>query len=114
MIKTWMIYGASGYSGRLITDKALEMGLTPVLAGRPSEYLRERAAKEGLQCREFRLDDPDIVHYLEDIDVVISTAGPFSTTAQAMIEACIKAKTHYFDITGGHCQFNSVQYNRAA
>ena len=32
-IKTWMIYGAAGYSGRLITEKALEKGLKPILAG---------------------------------------------------------------------------------
>jgi len=32
--------------------------------------------------------------------VVINCAGPFSKTAKAMIEACLKSKTHYLDITG--------------
>jgi short subunit dehydrogenase-like uncharacterized protein len=116
-IKTWMIYGAAGYSGRLITDKALEQGLRPVLAGRPSDHIRERATQEGLECREFALDDPDIAAQLEGIDAVISTAGPFSATARPMIEACIKAKTHYFDITGEIKVFefaHSVETDKAA
>jgi short subunit dehydrogenase-like uncharacterized protein len=101
-IKTWMIYGATGYSGRLVTKKALEKGLKPVLAGRESDHIWERAADLGLECRAFSLDhSTDILaEQLKGIDALISCAGPFSATARPMIEACIKAGTHYFDITG--------------
>ena len=101
-IKTWMIYGASGYSGRLVTNGAIEKGLKPVLAGRESAFVRERAKELGLESREFSLDrDTDyLAKMLEGIDTVIHCAGPFSATAQPMIEACIKAGANYFDITG--------------
>lgn len=45
-------------------------------------------------------DSAHVVQQLQGIDAVVSCAGPFSATARPMIEACIKAGTHYFDITG--------------
>lgn len=101
-IKTWMIYGVTGYSGRLIAEKALEKGLKPVLAGRESDSLRELAARLSLECRAFSLDDDieQLAQQLEGIDALISCAGPFSATARPMIRACVRAGTHYFDITG--------------
>jgi len=32
-VQNWMIYGAYGYSGHLITELAGEKGLSPILAG---------------------------------------------------------------------------------
>ena len=32
--KTWMLYGATGYTGTLIAQRGLECGHRPVLAGR--------------------------------------------------------------------------------
>ena len=34
MTSRWMLYGANGYTGRLIVAEALARGMTPVLAGR--------------------------------------------------------------------------------
>ncbi len=45
-------------------------------------------------------DSKNIEKNLSDVDVVIHCAGPFSKTAKPMIEACLKSKTHYLDITG--------------
>ena len=100
-ITTWMIYGAYGYTGRLITGLAKEQGLTPVLAGRNQQATQEVADAFGFQARAFALDDPgSSVDNLQDIDAVIHCAGPFSSTSRPMLEACLQAKTHYFDITG--------------
>ena len=33
-MKNWMIYGANGYTGKLIAQQAVKLGLTPILAGR--------------------------------------------------------------------------------
>ncbi|HWV10721.1 MAG TPA: hypothetical protein VN156_14345, partial [Pseudomonas sp.] len=30
----WLIYGANGYTGRLLAEQARREGLTPILAGR--------------------------------------------------------------------------------
>jgi short subunit dehydrogenase-like uncharacterized protein len=103
-----MIYGAYGYSGKLIAELAKEKGLTPVLAGRDAARTQAVADKFGCQWRAFDLDNPTLVaEQLADIDAVIHCAGPFSATSAPMVEACIKSKTHYFDITG---EMNVFEY----
>ncbi|TWT02462.1 trans-acting enoyl reductase family protein [Planomicrobium sp. CPCC 101079] len=99
MKKKWMIYGASGYTGDLIAHEAAERGLSPVLGGRSEENLLPLAIKLKLEVREFPID-AEASKFLEDIDLVLHCAGPFSNTSAPMIEACIAAKTHYLDITG--------------
>ena len=37
--KKWMIYGANGYTGRLVVAEAVKRGLKPVLAGRSTEVV---------------------------------------------------------------------------
>jgi short subunit dehydrogenase-like uncharacterized protein len=99
--KKWMIYGANGYSGKLIAQKAKELNLIPILAGRSSDIIHRLAKDLGFEARVFNLDSPkDIEAQLIDVDLVIHCAGPFSKTAKPMIEACLKSKTHYLDITG--------------
>ncbi|MDT7790418.1 MAG: hypothetical protein QOF58_8837, partial [Pseudonocardiales bacterium] len=34
---TWMVYGANGYTGRLIAELAVKRGERPILAGRSKE-----------------------------------------------------------------------------
>jgi short subunit dehydrogenase-like uncharacterized protein len=96
-----MIYGAYGYSGRLVAELARELGLTPVLAGRDAVKVRELADELECEHRVFDLVDPqEIAAQIEDIDCVIHCAGPFSATSAPMIDACLDARSHYFDITG--------------
>jgi len=100
-VRRWMIYGAYGYSGRLIAEHAKAKGLTPVLAGRDAAKTAALADALGFESRCFALDDRTaLVAALEDIDAVIHCAGPFSATSKPMIDGCIDAGTHYFDITG--------------
>lgn len=97
----WMIYGATGYTGELISHHAKRMGYRPVLAGRNKSKLEPFATRIDMPWRAFTLDDADtIASQLEDIDLVIHCAGPFEDTAEPMMRACLKAKTHYLDITG--------------
>lgn len=104
----WMIYGANGYTGRLIAQEARARGLSPVLAGRSAE-VETLAGELGFAHRRFDLDDPDAVRAgLDDVGLVLHCAGPFSATSAPMLEGCIKAGTHYLDITGeidvfAHC-----------
>ncbi len=99
--KRVMLYGATGYTGRLIAQRACEAGLAPVLAGRDPERVRSQAERLGLAWRAFGLDAPDAVaEALGDIDVVIHAAGPFIRTARPMLEGCLRAGAHYLDIGG--------------
>jgi len=97
----WMIYGATGYTGGLIAKKAIELGETPTLAGRNPETVSAMAAELGLPWAAFSVGDTDAVEAaLEGHALVLSVAGPFSATADTMMNACIKTGTHYLDVTG--------------
>lgn len=97
----WMIYGATGYTGGLISNQAQRLGYRPVLAGRNKQKIEALGTHLEMPWRSFSLDSVDtITSQLEDIDLVIHCAGPFEDTAEPMLKACIRAKTHYLDITG--------------
>lgn len=96
-----MIYGANGYTGKLIAKEAISKGFRPVLAGRNQSEIEALATELELPSRIFSLDfSKEIEQNLSDIHLVIHCAGPFSATAEPMMLACIQSKTHYTDITG--------------
>lgn len=96
-----LIYGASGYSGQLIAEHAAAKGARPIMAGRDPAKIQPLA--ERLRCahRIVGLDDArKLDEALQGVDVVLNCAGPFSRTAAPMVDACLRTKTHYLDITG--------------
>ena len=100
MPKPWMIYGANGYTGDLIAQKAAGRGLKPVLAGRTAAKLEPLAASLGLQARVFDLRDAAATaRNVEGMVLVLNCAGPFSATAAPMMAACLATHAHYLDIT---------------
>ena len=101
MKKKWMIYGANGYTGKLIAKEARKRGMKPILAGRNTESIEVIAAETGFDFLVFDLDDePAVTEALQGISIVLHCAGPFSATSQPMIEACLRNGCHYLDITG--------------
>jgi len=97
----WMIYGANGYTGRLILNEAKKRNMTPILAGRNKDVIEEIATETGFESRVFELDDEQAVKQaLDGVSVVLHCAGPFSATSQPMVEACVANGCHYLDITG--------------
>jgi short subunit dehydrogenase-like uncharacterized protein len=99
-----LLYGANGYTGTLIAERACALGLRPVLAGRSEEKLRPLAARLGLPHRAFGLDQPD----LGGARLVLHCAGPFSQTSRAMVDACLAQGAHYLDVTGEIDVFEAV------
>lgn len=96
-----LIYGANGYTGELITRFAVERGMKPIVAGRNAIAIESVAKKYHLEYRVFSLDEAyRIENTLQEVDMVLHCAGPFSLTARPMVEACLRAKKHYTDITG--------------
>lgn len=96
-----LLYGANGYSGRLILAEAIARGLKPIVAGRSADAVRALAAEHGLEARVTGVDDPAALrHALEGVKVVLHCAGPFAHTAMPMAAACLDARAHYLDITG--------------
>ncbi len=96
-----MIYGATGYTGKLTARTAKAQGLSPVLAGRSAEKVKAVAEPLGFTWRAFDLSDSKAIDKgLEDVAVVLHIAGPFSATSKPMADACIRGGVHYLDITG--------------
>lgn len=101
IMNDWLIYGANGYTGRLIAAEAERRGLAPVLAGRNRGALEALGRETGLPVRVFGLGEPAAVAAgLRGMTVVLHCAGPFSTTAAPMLQGCLAAGVHYTDITG--------------
>jgi len=104
-----LIYGANGYTGELITRFAAERGMKPLLAGRNAIAVEELAKKHHLDYRVFALDETARLDAaLQEVDMVLHCAGPFSLTSRPMVEACLRNKKHYTDITGEISVFESM------
>lgn len=96
-----MIYGATGYTGKLVIRTAKALGMSPLIAGRTEARLKSLGAQHGLQYQAISLEDPTALDAaLSQVDVVLHIAGPFSATSKPMLEACLRTGTHYLDITG--------------
>src|SRR5690242_17906818 len=97
-----VIYGAYGYTGELVARRAVERGLSPVLAGRdPRRLGRLAATLGGCEVRPFALDDAGVVRReLEGAAAVLHCAGPFAATFRPVAEACLATRAHYLDVTG--------------
>jgi short subunit dehydrogenase-like uncharacterized protein len=119
MSNKWMLYGASGYTGKLIASMCKTMTNKPVIAGRSEEKISLIAKEYGLEYEIFDLDSRNsVAQKLEGFDVVLNCAGPFSKTAHIMVSACLNSKTHYLDITGEvsvfeHCRLLNLPAQKA-
>jgi short subunit dehydrogenase-like uncharacterized protein len=96
-----IIYGAYGYSGELIVERAHEVGLRPVLAGRDPAKLARLGERFELPVRAFSLDDSAaVLRGLSGARCLLNCAGPFVHTAAPLLERCLDLGLHYLDITG--------------
>jgi short subunit dehydrogenase-like uncharacterized protein len=104
----YVIYGATGYTGELIARRAVSRGDKPILAGRSRGALEKLATDLGLEHRVFSLgDQAELDAGLRGARAVLHCAGPFSRTSQPMIDACIRQRVHYLDITGDVAVFEA-------
>jgi short subunit dehydrogenase-like uncharacterized protein len=107
--RSWMLYGASGYTGTLIAQHASENGHRPVLAGRSAPAVQALADKLDLPYRVVTLDDSAALHEaLNDIDLVFNAAGPFLHTATPLADACLATGAHYVDVSNELQVFRSL------
>ncbi len=113
---SFLLYGANGYTGKIIAKLAKAYNLNPILAGRDKIALQLLAKELNTNYQVVNLDNTEkLESILKETPLVLHAAGPFKHTAKQMIEACIKTNTHYIDITGEIPVYEMAKkYNDAA
>jgi short subunit dehydrogenase-like uncharacterized protein len=98
-----VLFGATGYTGRLAADELAAAGTPAVLAGRDRRRLDALAGELGGGFEVAVADSarPASVRALVgEGDVLVTTVGPFLVHGQAAVEAAVAAGAHYLDATG--------------
>lgn len=95
-----LIYGAAGYTGRLISQRAQDLGLDFAIAGRDAQAISALAEELGVESYVFAVDDAaGWEQALAGKTCLLNAAGPFSATAAQAMAACLAHRVHYLDIT---------------
>ena len=101
MARRIIIFGATGFTGRLLAQRLAAQGATPVLAGRSEASLRELAEPLGLEWQVAdALRQNSVFALLEPGDVLVSTVGPFVKWGEPAVRAAVAARSVYIDSTG--------------
>ncbi|WP_127105091.1 saccharopine dehydrogenase family protein [Pararhodobacter zhoushanensis] len=101
MARELVVYGAYGYTGKLVAEALVARGLHPILAGRNGARLQSVA--ESMNCHRVAValgDAAGLRGLTKRAAAVLHCAGPFRDTAAPMRAACLATGTHYIDITG--------------
>jgi len=98
---TVTVFGAYGHTGRFVVAELRSRGWTPILSGRDAGKLSSLgAAHPGAEVRPASIDSPgSLDRALDGARAVINCAGPFLDTAVPVIEAALRARIHYLDVT---------------
>jgi short subunit dehydrogenase-like uncharacterized protein len=104
--KPVVVYGASGYTGRLVCEYLREYQVPFIAAGRDKARIAEALDKvPGIDTVEH--DIVEVAHEVQPLaelfdgaSVVCNTVGPFAQHGGEVVEACISAGCHYLDTTG--------------
>ncbi len=97
-----ILFGATGYTGRLTAAAMVARGDRPVLAARTKEKVEAMAAElGGLESAVADVAEPASVRaLLEPGDAIVATVGPFARWGDPAVEAAIDAGASYIDSTG--------------
>ena len=100
-----IIYGASGFTGRLAVEYLDEnySDLNWAIAGRNEDKLVNISNNSKCKPDYFIADSEDSENLLKIASktrVIASLAGPFNKYSDNLVTQCVEAGTHYLDITG--------------
>ena len=100
-----IIYGASGFTGRLAVEYLDEnySDLNWAIAGRNEDKLVKISKNSKCKPDYFIADSNDnenLLRIASKTRVIASLAGPFNKYSNNLVTQCVEAGTHYLDITG--------------
>ena len=90
--RKWLIYGATGYTGRLVAEDAKRQGLSPILAGRSEEAQKAFAEFEQKSLLETgRADNSnhELIFYYADYAKEPAKARPSGVAASRFADVVI-------------------------
>jgi short subunit dehydrogenase-like uncharacterized protein len=105
--KPVVVYGASGYTGRLVCEYLREYNIPFIAAGRNADKLHAamKSNVAGIETASYEV--AEVAHTVEALSrlfsgasVVLNTVGPFAKWGPEVVKACLAAKCHYTDTTG--------------
>ena len=101
-----IVYGASGYTGRLVCEYLRELHIPFIAAGR--DGARVKAVIEripGIETADYEVAEVEhntdaLTSLFRGASVVSNMVGPFIKHGPEVVEACLAAGCHYTDTTG--------------
>lgn len=117
--KEVIIYGASGYTGKLIAWHLAERGIPFIAAGRSKEHLEYemglvpelKTYNADYECVEAKLDRKTLADLFAGKKIVYNVVGPFMQLSEPVVQACLDAGCHYMDTTGEADWMKMLQEN---
>ncbi len=105
--KPVVVYGASGYTGRLICEYLREYNVPFLAAGRDAGKLKSSMESNvaGIETAQYEVATTEhtveaLTELFRGASVVCNTVGPFARYGPEVVEACLAAGVHYLDTTG--------------
>lgn len=95
------LLGATGYTGRLTATEFALRAIPVRLGGRSPDRLSRVDAADGTERVVVDTNDRAALDgFLEGLDIVISTVGPFELLGRPVVDAAVAAGVRYIDSTG--------------
>ena len=104
--KKVVVYGASGYTGRLVCEYLREFNVPFIAAGRDKARIAEALETvPGIGTVEHEIVEVEhavgpLTELFDGASVVCNMVGPFATYGHEVVEACLATGCHYLDTTG--------------
>lgn len=104
------VVGASGHTGRFVVAEIERRGMGAIRVGRNIERLhRSRGAMSDSPMRIADISDAkSLAAALEGASLVINCAGPFLDTALPILDAALRARIPYLDVTAEQAVVQSI------
>ena len=104
--KPVVIYGITGYTGRLVAEYLREYRMPFIAAGRDAKRIQEVLDKvPGIENAEYEVAQVEhtveaLTELLKGTKVMCNMVGPFMNYGSEVVEACLAAGVHYTDTNG--------------
>lgn len=99
-----VVYGVTGYTGKLIAEYLTQRGLPFVAAGRDRAKIEAELAKVSgnhrVQIEAVAHDEAALTRLFTGASIVINVVGPFGQLGEPVVKAALAAGCHYLDTTG--------------